>query len=61
MEDIEKLSASFDILCWCMEGEFNQIFNIIFFQIARDMLAILITIVASESTLNTRRCVLSHF
>lgn len=58
MEDVEKLNANFDILNW---WKVNSTKFPTLAQIARDVLVILITIVASKSTFNTRGHVLDPF
>jgi hypothetical protein len=58
MEDVEKMNVNFDILTWLKVN--SSKFSVIA-QIARDILAIPITTVASESTFNTGGRVLDHF
>jgi len=58
MEDIEKMNVNFDILNW---WKVNSTKFPILAQIARDVLAILITTVASESAFSTGGRVLNPF
>lgn len=58
MENVEKPKATFDILNWWMVSSTK--FPILA-QIARDVLAILITTVASKLAFSTRECMLDHF
>jgi arginyl-tRNA--protein-N-Asp/Glu arginylyltransferase len=58
MEDIEKMNVNFDILNW---WKVNSTKFEVIAQIAQDVLAILITTVASESVFSTRGRVLDHF
>ena len=58
MEDVEFLSVNFDILNW---WKVNSSKFPILAQIARDVLAIPISIVASESTFSTRGRILDPF
>jgi hypothetical protein len=58
MEDVEKMNVNFDILNW---WKVNSTKFSILAQIARDVLAILITTVASESAFSTEGRVLDPF
>jgi hypothetical protein len=58
MEDVEKESANFNILTW---WKVNSTKFSIVAKITRDMLAISITTVASESAFSIRGCVLDPF
>jgi hypothetical protein len=58
MEDVEKMNVNFDILNW---WKVNSTKFPVIAQIARDVLAILITTVASESAFSTGGRVLDPF
>jgi hypothetical protein len=58
MEDVEKLNANFDILNW---WKVNSTKFPVFAQIARDVLVIPITTVASELAFSTGGLVLDPF